>query len=188
MSRYFIANTKSEVRLGQELGRGGEGAVYPVEGQPNRVAKIYNTLPDDAKARKLSKMPFQASPELLAVAAWPTDLLANPNGRTVGFLMPRFTSRRDAHELYGPKSRADAFPQADFRFVSHVAANICRAFALVHSKGHVIGDINHGNVLVGLDGTIVLIDCDSFQIRSDSGFFSCDVGVPLFRSRSDTKS
>ena len=40
--------------------------------------------------------------------------------------------------------------------------------------------MNHGNLLVGADGTVVLIDCDSFQIGNGTNVFTCDVGVPLF--------
>ena len=96
-----------------------------------------------------------------------------------GFIMPRVVARRDIHELYSPKSRAEAFPEVDFRFL-HVAANIVRAFAVVHEQGHVLGDVNHGNLLVGADGTVMLIDCDSFQIGNGTNVFTCDVGVPLF--------
>ena len=33
---------------------------------------------------------------------------------------------------------------------------------------------------VGADGTVMLIDCDSFQVRDGAEVFTCDVGVPLF--------
>jgi len=94
--------------------------------------------------------------------------------------MPRVIARRDIHELYSPKSRSEAFPDADFRFLTHVGANIARAFAVVHEQGHVLGDVNHGNLLVGPDATVMLIDCDSFQIGQGAQVYCCDVGVPLF--------
>jgi len=64
--------------------------------------------------------------------------------------------------------------------VVRAAANVARAFAQLHSRGHVLGDVNHGNALVGNDGTVVLIDCDSFQIRNGIRTYTCDVGMPLF--------
>ncbi len=94
--------------------------------------------------------------------------------------MPRVSARRDIHELYSPKSRSEAFPGADLTFVLHVAANISRAFATVHRQGHVVGDVNHGNLLVAPDGTVMFIDCDSFQVRDATRVFTCDVGVALF--------
>jgi DNA-binding helix-hairpin-helix protein with protein kinase domain len=170
----------SRIRLGPELGRGGEGAVFPVVGDDARVAKVYFKAPSSAKVEKLRAMTRSASPALLRVAAWPVELLEDESDRVRGFLMPRVAAREDAHQLYSPRSRRRAFPEADFRFIVRAAANVARAFAQVHEAGHVIGDVNHGNALIGRDATVVLIDCDSFQVRDGSRIFTCDVGVPLF--------
>jgi DNA-binding helix-hairpin-helix protein with protein kinase domain len=180
MKQFTLTRAGISIRLGQEIGRGGEGTVFVIEGQSDRVAKIYSTDPDQRKIQKLVAMAEVASPALLRIAAWPIDLLANSNGGVRGFVMPRIIARRDIHELYSPKSRSEAFPEADFRFLVHVGANIARAFAVIHEHGHILGDVNHGNLLVGSDGTVVLIDCDSFQIGTGSNVFTCDVGVPLF--------
>jgi DNA-binding helix-hairpin-helix protein with protein kinase domain len=174
------ASNQASIVLGKELGRGGEGAVYPVVGAPDLVAKIYLKPPTALKGEKLKSMARRASHALLRVAAWPVDVLTDETGTVRGFLMPRVSAREDVHELYSPKSRRRAFPNVDFRFVVRVATNIARAFAQVHAVGNVIGDVNHGNALVGRDGTVVLIDCDSFQVRDGARIFTCDVGVPLF--------
>jgi DNA-binding helix-hairpin-helix protein with protein kinase domain len=121
-----------------------------------------------------------ASPSLLKIAAWPVDLLSDSQSVVRGFIMPRGVTCRDIHELYSPKSQSEAFSEADFQFLVHVATNIARAFAVVHEHGRVVGDVNHGNLLVGADGTVMLIDCDSFQIGNSASVFTCDVGVPLF--------
>jgi DNA-binding helix-hairpin-helix protein with protein kinase domain len=180
MKQLVLARARTSIRLGQELGRGGEGAVFAVEGQGDRVAKIYSATPDSRKIQKLTAMSESATPALLRIASWPLDLLTDGKGSIRGFIMPRLLARRDIHELYSPKSRSEAFPEADFRFLVHVGANIARAFGVIHQQGHVIGDVNHGNLLVGPDGTVMLIDCDSFQIRNGAQVFTCDVGVPLF--------
>ena len=177
---WTLAQARTRVSLGQELGRGGEGAVFALPGLPGQVAKVYWTPPEPNKSRKLSAMAEVARPPLVKVAAWPTDLLLDRRGVLRGFVMPRLTAQRDIHELYSPKSRYEAFPEADFRFLVHVAANVARAFAMVHEQGHVLGDVNHGNLLVSPAGTVMLIDCDSFQIRHGEAVFPCDVGVPLF--------
>jgi DNA-binding helix-hairpin-helix protein with protein kinase domain len=178
--RLHRASNRSPVRLGPMLGKGGEGAVHPVRESPNLVAKIYRNPPDALKVHKLFTMARMASPDLLRVAAWPVDLLLDDTRVMRGFLMQKVSAREDVHELYSPKSRRQAFPNADFRFIVRVGANIARAFARMHAQGHVIGDVNHGNALIGHDGTVVLIDCDSFQIRDRIRIYSCDVGVPLF--------
>ncbi|MGQ4806970.1 Protein kinase YegI [Candidatus Entotheonellaceae bacterium PAL068K] len=180
MMQLTLTHAQTSIRLGQELGRGGEGAVFAVEGQKDRAAKIYTLPPDPRKAQKLVIMAKAASPALLKIAAWPIDLLSDNQRVVRGFLMPQVVTRRDIHELYSPKSRSEAFPEADFQFLVHVAANIARAFAVIHEQGHVLGDVNHGNLLVGADGTVMLIDCDSLQIGNSARVFTCDVGVPLF--------
>ncbi len=191
MMQFTLMRERTSVRLGRELGRGGEGKVYEVEGQQDRVAKIYSSALDPSKSlRKASKLVVmaelaQANPLLRKAAAWPIDVLIDSKGVRRGFIMPRVNARGAIHELYNPKSRKETFPKADFRFLVHVAANVALAFAVVHEQGHVVGDVNHGNLLVGTDGIVKLIDCDSFQIRCSKGHdrpnvYTCDVGVPLF--------
>ncbi|HEY6123773.1 MAG TPA: hypothetical protein VIV63_03915 [Steroidobacteraceae bacterium] len=174
------ASTGAVVHVGHVLGRGGEGAVHVVNGTPKLVAKLYHKPPDAAKAEKLRLMTRSHSPGLLGVAAWPVDLLTDERGQVRGFLMQKISARQDAHRLYSPKSRRRTFPGADFRFVVRAATNVARAFAQIHAAGHVIGDVNHGNALIGKDGTAVLIDCDSIQVHERSRTFACDVGTPLF--------
>lgn len=180
MKQFTLARTRTSIHLGQEVGRGGEGVVYTIQGQNDRVAKVYLTPPDQRKIQKLLAMAEAATPGLLQIAAWPVDLLVDSKGGVQGFVMPRIVARRDIHELYSPKSRSEAFPEASFRFLVHVSANIARAFAVVHDHSQVLGDVNHGNLLVGSDGKVMLIDCDSFQIGVGANAFTCDVGVPLF--------
>ena len=175
-----LVHARTSIHLGQELGRGGEGAVFAIDSQKDLVAKIYSVPPDARKIQKLAAMTEAASPSLLQIAAWPVDLLTDIKGLVRGFVMPRVIARRDIHELYSPKSRSEAFPDTDFRFLVHVGTNIARVFAVVHAQGHLLGDVNHGNLRVGPDGTVMLIDCDSFQIGNGAQVFTCDVGVPLF--------
>jgi DNA-binding helix-hairpin-helix protein with protein kinase domain len=91
--------------------------------------------------------------------------------------MPRVSGHQEIHNLYSPKSRLGAFPGANWKFLLHSAANLARAFAVVHEHGHLVGDINHGNVLVSSQATVRLIDCDSFQLLADGRQFLCEVGV-----------
>jgi DNA-binding helix-hairpin-helix protein with protein kinase domain len=180
MKNLHLAGSRVALRLDQELGRGGEGTVYGLVGSQDIVAKIYLAPVGDKKVQKLVIMAETSSPALLKIAAWPTDIVVDDMGRACGFIMPRITARRDLHELYSPKSRSAVFPDADFRFLIHVGANAARAFAVVHEHGHILGDVNHGNILVGPNGTVMLIDCDSFQVNNGLDVFTCDVGVPLF--------
>src|ERR1700683_2575712 len=117
------------------------------------------------QAQKWEAMCRLKSPSLLNVAAWPTTTLkTNRNGQPDGLLMPRISGYQAAHLLYSPKSRRTNFPEAQFPFIGDSATNIARAFATVHDAGQVIGDVNHGNLLVSEQATVALIDCDSFEI------------------------
>lgn len=169
-----------EVELGQVLARGGEGEIRAITSNQTLVAKLYTGRQSDAKWEKLRVMVARSSQPLTKIAAWPCDIIKGIDGVPIGFVMPRIDSRRDVHELYSPKSRVDWFPEADVRFLIHCGSNIARAFASVHHHGIVVGDVNHGNILIGKDGTARFIDCDSFQVPNGKSWFTCDVGVGLF--------
>lgn len=164
------------VVLGGELGRGGEGAVFEVQGAPGTAAKVYDPPKGADHGAKLVAMAALANDRLLKLAAWPTSVVLR-GGQPVGFLMPRFSGFRPAFELYGPKLRLQQFPRADWRFLVRAASNTARAFNVVHAAGHVIGDVNHGNMIVGKDATVRLIDCDSFQVTQGGKAWLCEVGV-----------
>ena len=169
------------LELGPALGRGGEGAVYEIAGRPGFVAKVYHQPISANKALKLDSMARQAHPSLLEIAAWPVDVLRpRPDARVQGFVMPRVNGYREIHSLYGPSHRKKAFPQADWSFLVHAARNLASAFEAIHARGHVIGDVNPGNVVVSPQALVKLIDCDSFQISAGGQLFLCDVGVPQF--------
>ena len=171
------------VRLGAELGRGGEAAVYSVEGEPELVAKIYHQPPGAEKTEKLSQMVKLQSGPLLAFSAWPVGtLFIARNSSMAGFLMKNVSRFKDIHLLYNPKSRTREFPaKANWRFLIHTASNIARAFAAVHDYGHVIGDVNQSNVRISPETAFVsLVDCDSFQISANGKIYPCEVGVPLY--------
>ena len=177
----FWTTTGAMVHLGTELGRGGEGVVYEVHGQPDVVAKVYHQAVDSAKAQKLEAMAALPPGPLHAVSAWPRAALqARPSGPVQGFIMPAVRGHKAAHLLYSPRSRRSEFAGADYKFLVHVAGNVARAFAVVHQQGHVIGDVNHSGVLVGADGTAHLIDCDSFQVSLNGRTYRCAVGVPEY--------
>jgi DNA-binding helix-hairpin-helix protein with protein kinase domain len=166
--------------LDQEIGKGGEGSVWAVTSDANVVAKFYHKGLEVNTARKIEAMCRLKSDALLKISAWPLATLKTKSGAPEGLLMPRISGHQEAHLLYTPKSRRTNFPEAQFSFIVHVSMNIARAFATVHDAGQVIGDVNHGNLLVARDGRVRLIDCDSFEINDGSTIFPCSVGVPLY--------
>ncbi len=177
--RLVYDNHGKPLTLANEIGRGGEGYVVGFRDLPTHVAKVYHRPLAPDHAIKLAAMTQLGTQQLLGIAAWPVSTLhESPFGQVIGFMMPRIVDYKPIYELYGPKARLAEFPRADWRFLIHTAVNLAKAFAVVQHHGHVIGDVNEKNILVGHDATIRLIDCDSFQIIADGRRYPCIVGVP----------
>ena len=175
MPTFYDSKGQSYV-LNQQIGRGGEGTVFYCPNDISLVAKIYHAPVTDEKAEKLRWMADNKNEQLLKVAAWIVDTLHDENKVTVGFLMPNVKAK-EIHELYSLKSRRVHFPDATWKFLIHTAANVARAFYNLHKNDHVMGDVNHGNCVVLRDGTVKLIDCDSYSISKGDFRYRCEVGV-----------
>lgn len=171
-----------KVPLGKELGRGGQGSVYQVRGSSSWAVKVYNQLPTADEVAKLEALVHSRTTELSDISAWPSATMHNESGQTVGFLMPLIDLREyhESHQLYSPVSRHKHFPKADWAFLVHTARNLARAFAVIHAEGHLMGDVSGRNVMVSSQGTVLLIDTDSFQINHANTVFACPVGTAEF--------
>jgi DNA-binding helix-hairpin-helix protein with protein kinase domain len=151
-------------RLGVLLGKGGEGAVYEIVGDPTRVGKIYHN-PRHINVEKLSAMVRLNTPSLGKVSAWPERTLHQQRGGCViGFLMPR-ADGTSLSDLLGPGSRKVLFPAATYPFVVRTALNLARSFATTHAAGAVVGDVKEVNAVVNSQAVVTLVDTDGFQIR-----------------------
>jgi DNA-binding helix-hairpin-helix protein with protein kinase domain len=176
--QQFLDSKGNPIKLGDELGRGGEGAIFEIQGNNSIVAKIYLKEPDQIKAAKINTMVGIKNERLCKLATWPLFLIYNRSGILMGFAMSKLIKYKPIFELYNPKLRLQEFPQADWRFLIHAAANTARAFSVIHEAGHVIGDVNHGNLVIAQDATVKLIDTDSFQVAHNGKYWFCEVGVP----------
>ena len=169
------------VSLGQEIGRGGEGSVFEVVGSPTVVAKLYHSALDRPKQNKLRFMSGHSSESLRSFTSWPQDTLHNKQGGdVVGFLMQRISSCVPIHNLYSPAHRRQVFPKVGWDYLLCAARNTAAAFDALHGHGHVLGDVNQGNVMVQKDARVLLIDSDSFQVRTPAVTYLCEVGVSHF--------
>ncbi len=180
MASPVLVGKSGQVRLGKQLGKGGEGTVFEVEGRPESAAKIYLSAVSSERADKLVAMAAVRTAALDQLTAWPTEVLRQSDGKVCGFVMANLRASKDIHKLYSPKSRLADFPQADWRLVVRAALNTARAFSVLHQAGHLVGDVNHGGVRVSPDATVKLIDTDSFQISHQGRTFLCEVGVQDF--------
>jgi DNA-binding helix-hairpin-helix protein with protein kinase domain/Tfp pilus assembly protein PilF len=173
----FYDSQGQSYALTNQIGRGGEGTVFVCPNDLTLVAKIYHEPIDAEKAEKLRWMAEHKNDQLLKVAAWIVDTLHDaPSGKVVGFLMPNVKAK-EIHELYSLKSRRVHFPEATWQFLVHTATNVARAFYNLHKNNHVMGDVNHGNCVVLRDGTVKMIDCDSYSISTGDFRYRCEVGV-----------
>ena len=164
--------------LGGKIAAGGEGAIHIVEGLPEMVAKIYFRRPPPDLQNKLRAM---VTIKPIDHCAWPRELIIHERHGLVGFIMPFVRHRRELQTVISPLARKQYFPDVSYRFVVHVARNLARAMASVHESGVIVGDVNERFALVGDDGTVTLIDCDSYQIRHSGSTFPCNVGVPTYQ-------
>jgi DNA-binding helix-hairpin-helix protein with protein kinase domain len=170
-----------QIILGAVLGKGGEGTVYEVKQESSTVAKVYHKPLNRDRTDKIRLMAHMRTDVLSKFTSWPMDLLETKHTREpIGLLMPRVINRKNIHHLYGPKSRLQDFPRADWRFLVRTATNTAWAFAVVHDARCVIGDVNHSSIMVAEDATVRLIDCDSFQVNASGRQFLCEVGIETF--------
>ena len=182
--------TRQTVELGQVLARSGQGTVYRT-GDPNLLAKIYNTVLDAERLDKLKVM-LDFAPEDPTVAtlqhisiAWPSDILLDNVGVPMGFLMPFIHDARELTHVYNASLRLQSAPRFNWYYLHQTAFNYASAVHAIHSKSYVIGDIKPQNVLVNSRALISIIDTDSFQVTSPrSGLrYRCPVGTEGFTAR-----
>jgi DNA-binding helix-hairpin-helix protein with protein kinase domain len=171
---------KANYTLDKEIGRGGEGQVFSLSSHSQMVLKLYGESLSPQKLRKLERMVSLADKQLDQYTAWPVDLVREPNGATVGFVMRRLTGYVPLHMLFSPMDRKRLFPDKGYDFLAHVARNLATAFHALHGLQLVVGDVNEGNILVNERGMIAFIDCDSFQIKDKTSVYYCEVGVPRY--------
>jgi len=160
---------------------GREGAVYRDPVDPDFVIKIPHT-PDDEWREKLEVM--LAKPLNALDVAWPTDKVLSSDGTTiVGCRLPYAANKFAISDVYtnDPQSR---WLTADYAFRLQVATNLAVAIDRIHKHGCMVGDIAPKNILVGKDGTLCIIDADSFQVTNNNGqVFRCKVGTPEYTPR-----
>lgn len=196
---YYTGAFGATYNLGSQIGSGGEGTVYSIQGSSDKVAKLYkpdkfaNKTLRDAKERKLKAMMgmnIKSTIDGVLRLAWPIDVLYN-QGQMVGFVMPKISKmlkifdiqrcwRADANNP-STKEVLAVYPGYTWKYAVQFAYNLAWVVRYVHSYGIVIGDLNQNNIYADTDtGAVVLIDCDSFDItdKKTGERFPCEVGLP----------
>jgi DNA-binding helix-hairpin-helix protein with protein kinase domain len=172
----------NQIALGKKLGEGGEGTVFDaMHSGKNVAAKLYARALSETQQAKLRTMVKSGDSYLTEISAWPINVLYEKRrGPISGFTMPKFSGYEPVHQLYGVASRRQTFPKADFPFLVGTGRNIAAAFDAIHAHGHAIGDVNENNIIVSHQGTVKLLDCDSFHVNAAGSCYPCTVGVPHY--------
>ncbi|HTP25324.1 MAG TPA: protein kinase [Anaeromyxobacteraceae bacterium] len=179
----YCLDSGQSVTLGNRIGGGGEGEILEVNGSPHMVAKLYHRAPSAELLAKLRVM--LASPPAEPVVGhvslcWPRRLVLDADRQMRGFVMHRADGKKVLQLWsYGPE-RNESFPGFTWRYVVQTAMNTASAIQAVHERGHLVGDLNPGNVLVRNNALVSLVDCDSMQIHDSRSqtTYSCKVGMP----------
>jgi DNA-binding helix-hairpin-helix protein with protein kinase domain len=153
-----------QLRLGRQIGKGGEGVVFEAQNRNEVAVKLYWPTKAADRRHKVGAMVAAAWSKSNSFVAYPIDALYTPAGAFAGFTMRRVGGHKPVHLLYSPSSRKLEFNAASFRFLIRAALNAARAGASVHATDCVIGDVNRFGFLVSEKTTITLIDSDSFQV------------------------
>jgi Leucine-rich repeat (LRR) protein/serine/threonine protein kinase len=183
--KIFSDSSNKRLHVGRELGRGGEGIVYGLQGDSRWVVKLYHPqkLPPPEKLRLMVNNPpddpTRAQQHVSIV--WVTDLVKNEQGDVLGCVMPKIQWGIPIHQLYNPRRRRQHFAGFTWQYLHRTAYNLAAALAAIHARGYVIGDLNESNVLVQPTALVSMIDTDSFQVPNPNGdTFRCLVGKPEF--------
>ena len=168
--------------IGNLIEAGGEGTVYEDRNDPGMVIKVlhpqYATPERYAKLRTMCGNPPQNSQAL----SWPNDVETDGGG--LQYRMPKASP--GASKLYrfvSANERRQLPPrQQEYEYRARLGVKIAEAFRELHVIHVRIGDVNPSNILVSGDGSVMLIDCDSFQIPGPPGHqpYPCVVGSPEY--------
>lgn len=181
----YKLSSGDSIFLMEELGSGGEAAVYHVANRPGVVAKIYH--PSDRRPEREPKLRAMIArpPEDPARSrghtsiAWPTDLIFDEAG-LAGFVMPAVANAKPLAILFNPLSRRAQAPGVTWRHLVTVARNISAVLASMHRAGYVVGDLSGNNFMVSRESLITLIDADSVQVSRQGHLYPCPVGTQEF--------
>ena len=190
MSAYYSLKGQY-YSLHTALASGGEGTVYSLVGHDDLVAKIYasSTFKEnqdrekqEKKLRAMLNMHIKINPDGMTRIAWPQDILYDTDDNLAGFTMPKVNAAYKIYDIYrGGKGavRDQIYPNYTWKYSVQFAYHLAWIVDYVHSYDVVIGDLNPNNIVVDtVANTILLIDCDSFDITYDGEHFPCLVGLP----------
>ena len=176
MSRPDTVNSIHGTRysLGRELGRGGEGAVFAVEGGRRAVKLLRDRSPRSRdRLRDRLAMVGRLPLEGLAVAR-PIEQLRPPH---VGYVMELFTGMVPIRSLLHPPKGIGSVAQWYFRGGGlrrrlRILARVAEVLSELHGRGLVYADLSPNNIFVSESSDadeVRLIDTDNVHPATSDG-------------------
>lgn len=181
---FYTAKGKTMKINGQPLNKGGEGILYQQfdeqgNGDVDKLAKIFLPGKGEGKEDKIKAMLSIQPPNPSSSFAWPQEILYDKDTHEFcGYVMYMKYNK----EVLGNILAQDREyrKEKDWLFYLKIAKNLAQAVAGLHQIDQVhvlIGDLNDQNVLVDMEtAQVILIDNDSFHIRSGNETYRCCVG------------
>ena len=163
----------TKVSLLNEIGKGGEGAVY--ETNTPYIAKIY--FPHKITHRIAEKIKLMISRKVVFEGiCFPVEILLNAHNEFVGYLMPKAKGYQLQKTMFSKPLLQKYFPNFKKRDMIEICITILKKIEFLHSINVILGDINPNNILVVSPSEIYFVDTDSYQIED----FPCPVGTINF--------
>jgi len=177
-----VSTKPGPLRIGKLIGAGGEGAVYEDRDDSRTVIKVLHqqhaTRERAAKLRAMCDNPPQNAQAL----SWPD--VVETDGDGLRYRMPKASRGAGTAYRFISANERRQLParQQEYGYRARLGVKIAEAFRWLHTIHVRIGDVNPSNILVSDDGSVMLIDCDSFQIPGPPGHqpYPCVVGSPEY--------
>jgi DNA-binding helix-hairpin-helix protein with protein kinase domain len=173
----FMRSASDPLRVGERLGRGGQGTVFGTEMNGRQLAiKWYRPSPS-----RLFDQKVQASLITLVAGGrpknpafiWPIDMVACPGRDGFGYVMPRMESR-----FITCFQMLSATDPPNFQTKIRIGLNLVDAFASLHTDGLCYRDISFGNLYVDPGtGDVAIIDNDNVGTNGGEALIK---GTPQF--------
>ena len=174
---YVIAvrNSQSrQIKLLEELGAGGEGAVYKTN-LPGFVAKIY--LQEKITRLRYEKLTLMLTKDINCEGiCFPLAMLFNRRNEFVGYLMREASGKDLGKSVFLPMLLKKYFPKWTKVETVQLCITILQKIKYLHDRNIILGDINPYNILIESPTKVYFVDTDSYQVEG----FICPVGTPLF--------
>lgn len=170
----------TQYRQVSELGHGGMGAVYQaVQITLGRLVAIKILPAEIAQADPTFITRFQTEARSLALLQHPNIIAVYDFGETNEgqlYIVMEFVEGRDVTNMIKPMKGIAP------KYVGPIMIGVCRALEEAHKHGIVHHDIKPGNVIVGIDGSIKVVDFGLAKIAFESTLGTDEVclGTPDF--------